>query len=78
MNQENVVWLDSEPPSGHYLVYADLFSPCDAKFVSFVVRAEHDGQQVARASSTLLDFDSRLQPSHGAAPGLLMAEFDIP
>jgi len=78
MNQEDFVWLDSDPPSGHYSVYADLFSPCDAKFVSFVVTAEHDGKQVARASSTLLDFDSRLQPSHGAAPGLLMAEFDIP
>ncbi len=77
-NQEDFVWLDSDPPAGHYLVYADLFSPCDAKFVSFVVTAEHDGEQVARASSTLLDFDSRLQPSHGAAPGLLTAEFDIP
>ena len=84
-NRENVVWLKREndpnavpPPSGLYRVYAHLFAPCGASSVSFESVAELDGEVIQRGASTLYEFDSRVHPSDGEAPGLLLMEFEVP
>jgi hypothetical protein len=77
-NRENVMWLNAAPPSGHYQVYAQLFSPCGQSAVNFVGVIQVDGEVVGTAASTLYDFDARIPPGDGEAPGLLLTEFDIP
>lgn len=76
-NRENVLW-HSEPPSGRYRVYAQLYSPCEAHTVNMIASVEYEGEQLSRATSTLYEFDSRIQPGEGDPPGLLLTEFEIP
>ncbi len=77
-NTENVLWLNADPPSGRYKVYAQLFSSCGQSSVNFIGVAQHNGELIERGGSTLYDFDARVHPRDDEAPGLLLMEFDIP
>jgi len=77
-NTEHVMWLNADPPPGHYKVFAQLFSACGQASVSFVGVAQQNGTLLERGASTLYDFDARVHLGDGEAPGLLLLEFDIP
>jgi hypothetical protein len=77
-NRENILWLNSDPPPGRYQVYAHLFSACGQSAVSFIAVVQVNGDVIARAASTLYDFDARIHPVEGEIPGLFMIEFEIP
>ena len=77
-NQENIVWRFSSPPSGTYRVYAHLFSPCDAQVVNMISTLWIGSELTASAGAVQTPFDSRIHPSDGEAPGLLMMEFEVP
>ncbi len=77
-NRENVIWLEGEPPSGRYTVYAHLFSACDRASVNMLTTAHFDGELLNSGAATQYEFDSRVHPSDDEAPGLLLMEFDVP
>jgi hypothetical protein len=77
-NQENVLWIEGDPPPGHYKVYANLYSACDAHAVNFEALVHEADELIVRAGSTLYEFDARTHPDPEEAPGLLLVEFDIP
>ncbi len=77
-NRENLVWLEGEPPSGHYQVYAHLFSACGQASVNMVSAAHLAGELLQEGAATQYEFDSRVHPSGDEAPGLLIMEFDVP
>ncbi len=77
-NRENVVWLEGEPPSGHYKVYAHLFSACGQAAVNMVTSAMLQGELLGSGGATQYEFDSRVHPNSEEVPGLLLLEFDVP
>ena len=77
-NQENVLWIEGDPPAGHYKVYVNLFSACDAPAVNFEALVLEADELVVRAGATLYEFDAREHPTSEEAPGLLLVEFDVP
>lgn len=76
-NVETVAWA-GEPVSGTYRVYAHLYAPCGQAVVNFTSTVALAGQPIAEASSTQYEFDSRIHPRDGEAPGLLILEFEVP
>jgi hypothetical protein len=74
---ERAIWSNA-PASGHYSVYADLFSTCGESGVRFRAEAFRDGQSVASAIGSLYEIDARTHPlPPGSAPGLLVLELDL-
>lgn len=77
-NRENVMWLEGTPPAGRYQVFAHLYAACGQPAVNMIAVVQLDGAPVVRAGATQYELDSRLHPAEGEAPGLLLAEFDVP
>lgn len=76
-NREDVVWA-SAPDPGTYRVYAHLFSACEADAVGFEATVQLGGRTIAEAEGRQYAFDAREHPVDGEAPGLLIAEFEVP
>jgi len=68
---ENVVWADA-PPTGTYLVRADMFSACGKPAVSFKFDLYVDGKSVLERTGRLLDMDA---DGGGEGSGLFVTEF---
>lgn len=75
-NRENVVWTQAPPP-GRYRVYAHLFSPCDREVVNFQAMVKRGDEVISEVGGTQYAFDSRVHPTDGEAPGLLVLEVDV-
>jgi hypothetical protein len=73
--RENAVWRDP-PPSGRYLVRVDAYSLCAQTAARWTVRAILAGVEVARASGTSTDSDTRFP--HQAGAGVLALQLDVP
>lgn len=77
-NRENILWLEGQPPPGRYQVYAHLYSACGQPAVNMMSTAHLQGVLLESGAATQYEFDSRVHPASGEAPGLLLMEFDVP
>lgn len=78
LNRENIIWLEGDPPPGHYQVYAHLFSSCGHAAVNMISSAHLGSEFLQIGGATQYEFDSRVHPGEGEVPGLLLMEFDVP
>jgi uncharacterized protein YfaP (DUF2135 family) len=74
LRQEDVVWSET-PPTGHYVARVDTFSLCGAVSAHWTVRAFRSSTQIAEASGSSFDSDTR-QP-HDRGAGVTAIEFDL-
>jgi hypothetical protein len=74
LRQENVLWRET-PPAGHYIARVDTFSLCSEVSAHWRVRAFRSGRQIAEASGSSFESDTR-QP-HDRGAGVTAIELDL-
>jgi hypothetical protein len=74
---ERVTYQNVPPTPGTYRVFAALFASCGESAVSFQVVAIRNGEPIRDVTGTLYEFDARIHPQEGEAPGLLVTELEV-
>jgi hypothetical protein len=74
---ERIAYQTVPPPPGLYRVYVNLFAPCGESAAPFRVAVIRDGVLSKEVVGTLYDFDARMEPREGEAPGLFVTEIQV-
>jgi hypothetical protein len=74
---ERVTYQNIPPGPGTYRVFVTLFASCGESVVSFRVAVIRSGEVLKQVTGSLYEFDARMHPREGEAPGLLVTEFQV-